>query len=235
MGSCGRVQAGRLAVGRSVLRQRNCMGRVDHGVQSAAQVVEAGHRADAQRAPITKQIEELTESVKELGSDIRGGAGEARDEGVGPAGVGSSRDAPFPFAAAQPGNPHDDGGRVVRSDGVPDRTELLANTHSDVGRAQLHTCWTGLLQKHTHQGVPVAALKDGGPKAQRAFVTKLGGVSQMAARYADEAFLELRDRAGQRRPLEIEVGAEAPLDSMWAGIDRDPAWPARSHDGDLRW
>lgn len=102
---------------------------------------------------------------------------------------------------------------------------LRANTHSDAGRAHVHACFTKFSNSHTK--VPVATLKVSDPGAGRAFVLKFGGDPQTAARHVDEAFLELRDGAGQWRPLEIEAGSGG---STRLRGQRPPAFPGGMRD-----
>lgn len=87
---------------------------------------------------------------------------------------------------------------------------LRVNVHSGVG--QVHACFSDFLRQITT--VPAAALKVSGPEAGRAFALRFGRDPHAAARHAVEAFLELRDCAGQWGALDILVGSganDAPL------------------------
>lgn len=108
------------------------------------QVLEVGHRVDTQHVSNTKQIEELTELVNGLGSDSRGGATEAREGSVGPAGAGSSRDKQFLGSAARGVG----GGGDLGAD-MLDRAVLRAITHADVGRVHVHAQFAAFLAART--------------------------------------------------------------------------------------
>lgn len=102
----------------------------------------------------------------------------------------------------------------------PDRAVLRANTHADTGRAQVHAHFAAHLSVHTV--VPSTAFKVRGHEAGRSFVIRCCGTPARAAQYADEAFHERRDGAGQWRQVERKVRSRNP-NCLYVVRDRSQA------------
>lgn len=82
---------------------------------------------------------------------------------------------------------------------------LRANTQTEVGRLQVHACFSLYPDKcataHAH------ALKARGPSIWRPFVLRCTGVADEAKQRADQAVLELSDGACQWRCLKISAAS----------------------------
>lgn len=155
------------------------------------QVVAIGDTAGTRHVETVKKHTVLSEQVdRPTGMLWKMQAGSASS-----AGPMETDSEPMPPPRACTGSTN--GAQGEKNGDMPDREVVRANTHTDMGKAQVHAQFIAFLAAHTT--VPSAAFKVSGPEAGRSFTLRFGGTAAIAARHADEACQELCDRACSSR------------------------------------
>lgn len=157
MGTMAKEVQGHLRRSHKQMAPPPCPGcRQAHTERAWLHVVASGLTAVANHAEASKKQEELVAQVKQLTTVIE----RLMSSGLASSGVPMETDGSSPEAV-----PRDiAASKVDASDGA-DPKILWANTHVEVGRAQVHECTTEHLAQHTT--VPSSAVKVAGPEAAK--------------------------------------------------------------------
>lgn len=186
-----------------------------HTERVRQQVEAIGHTPDARHADSAKKQAALSEIDRT--DDARGVRLERSGDG--------DRQRGADVCPGRPAGPSRGAQSEMQGD-EPDRAALSANTHADVGSAQVHDQFAAYLAAHTHTH---GGRKQRWLEAGRSFVPWFGGTPAKAAQYADEAFYELHDGVYQRSggSQRSKWAAAAPLAFTWVAAGPTRRWRER--------